>query len=339
MAAPMIPPDDSSLLSGDEALFGWDATPGIVSVWASRSGKAWVWQRMGDRVRCTRETFRPWLFATTLDDLAHLGSALQPKPDEAVSYRVLDGPDGSYRYLLSARDGRMLERDLLAGASRRLNRKITSLSALDDTYYRVGPVEQYLMLTGRVFFRGMAYHDLHRLQFDLETTSLDPARGRIFLVAVRDNRGFEQVLEAATPEEEASLIHILCALIRKLDPDTIENHNLMGFDLPFLEHRARVLKVPLLLGREGVPNRLESYEETGSAGYHSFRRTRFSVAGRELIDTLDAVRRYDFVVRTLPSYRLKEPDATSASPQQARPWAFSNRYWCEHTCTLEQHYP
>jgi len=30
------------------------------------------------------------------------------------------------------------------------------------------------------------------------------------------------------------------------------------------------------------------------------------VAGRELIDTLDAVRRYDFVVRTLPSYRLKE---------------------------------
>jgi DNA polymerase elongation subunit (family B) len=299
--------NDSIFHSSDEALFGWDTTPGIDSVWASRSGKAWIWQRMGDRVRCTRETFRPWLFATTLDDLTHLGSALQPEADEAVvSYRVLDGPDGSYRYLLSARDGRMLERELLAGASQRLNRKITSLSALDDTYYRVGPVEQYLMLTGRVFFRGMAYHDLHRLQFDLETTSLDPARGRIFLVAIRDNRGFEQVLEAATPEEEAQMINTLCSLIRERDPDTIENHNLMGFDLPFLEYRARVLKVPLLLGREGVPNRLESYEETGSVGYRSWRRTRFSVAGRELIDTLDAVRRYDFVVRTLPSYRLKE---------------------------------
>jgi DNA polymerase, archaea type len=307
MKAPTNSQHDVSIHSSDESLFGWDSTPGIVSVWASRSGKAWVWQRMGDHVRCTRETFRPWLFATTLDDLAHLGSMLQPKPDEAmVSYRELDGPEGSYRYLLSARDGRMLERELLAGASRRLNQKITSLSALDDTYYRVGPVEQYLMLTGRVFFRGMAYHDLHRLQFDLETTSLDPARGRIFLVAIRDNHGFEQVLEAATPEDEARLIHSLCALIRELDPDTIENHNLMGFDLPFLEHRARVLKVPLLLGREGIPNRLESYEETGYAGYRSFRRQRFSVAGRELIDTLDAVRRYDFVVRTLPSYRLKE---------------------------------
>ena len=307
MEVPTHPYDDMSLLSADDALFGWDPTPGIVSVWASRSGKAWIWQRMGDRVRCTRETFRPWLFATTLDDLAHLGSALQPEEDEAmVSYRVLDGPDGSYRYLLSARDGRVLERALLDGASRRLNQRITSLSALGDTYYRVGPVEQYLMSTGRVFFRGMAYHDLHRLQFDLETTSLDPARGRIFLVAVRDNRGFEQVLEAATPAEEATLIADLCALIRQRDPDTIENHNLMGFDLPFLEHRARVLKVPLYLGREGVPNRLESYDETGSAGPHRWNRKRFSVAGRELIDTLDAVRRYDFVVRTLPSYRLKE---------------------------------
>lgn len=281
MEAPTNSQDDSTFHSSDESLFGWDPTPGIVSVWASRSGKAWIWQRSGDRVRCTRETFRPWLFSTTLDDLTHLGSALQHQQDEAmVSYRVLDGPDGSYRYLLSALDGRMLERELLDGASLRLNRKITSLSALDDTYYRVGPVEQYLMLTGRVFFRGMAYHDLHRLQFDLETTSLDPARGRIFLVAIRDNRGFEHVLEAPTPEEEASLIQTLCAFIRELDPDTIENHNLMGFDLPFLEHRARALKVPLFLGREGVPNRLDSYEEAGSAGYHRWRRTRFSVAGR-----------------------------------------------------------
>jgi DNA polymerase, archaea type len=236
------PPDDSPPLPADDALFGWDPTPGIVSVWASRAGKAWVWQRIGDRVTCTRASFRPWLFATTLDDLAHLGSVLQPHQDQAaLSYRVLDGPAGSYRYLLSARDGRLMERALLTGASQRLDRRISSLSALGDTYYRVGPVEQYLMSTGRVFFRGMAYHDLHRLEFDLETTSLDPARGRIFLVAVRDNRGFEKVLEAANPAEEATVIANLCALIRQRDPDMIENHNLMGFDLPFLEHRASVL--------------------------------------------------------------------------------------------------
>ncbi len=68
--------DDSPPLLADEYLFGWEATPGIVSVWASRTGKAFVWQRLGDRISCTRETFRSWLFATTLDDLSHLGAAL-----------------------------------------------------------------------------------------------------------------------------------------------------------------------------------------------------------------------------------------------------------------------
>ena len=208
-----------------------------------------------------RETFRPWLFATTLDDLAHLGSALQPEKDEAmVSYRVLDGPDGSYRYLLSARDGRMLERTLLDGASQRLNQRLASLSTLGETYYRVGPVEQYPHEYRSIFFRGMAYHDLlSPPNLISKQPPSNPARGRIFLVAIRDNLGFEQVLEAATPHEEATLIANLCALIRQRDPDTIENHNLMGFDLPFLEHRASVLKVPLYLGREGVPQRLESY--------------------------------------------------------------------------------
>ncbi len=84
-----------------------------------------------------------------------------------------------------------------------------------------------------------------------------------------------------------------------------ENHNLFGFDLPFLEQRASVLGVPLILGREGGPQHLERREETLAIGPESRRRTRYSLAGRELIDTLDAVRRHDFVVRDMPSYSLK----------------------------------
>ena len=38
-----------------------------------------------------------------------------------------------------------------------------------------------------------------------------------------------------------------------MDPDVIENHNLHGFDLPFLARRARWLGVPLSLGRAGAP--------------------------------------------------------------------------------------
>src|SRR5579872_325593 len=295
----------------DTRLFGWDPTQGIVSVWANRDGRAVVWRRADEQVTYTVEQFRPWLFARSLDDLRHLGTSLQTAPADgedtsSISYRELDGPEDSYRYFLSARDGRMLERTLLTGASRRLNRSITNLQELQDDYYRVGPVEQYLMFTGRVYFRGMVYDDLHRLQFDLETTALDPHRGRIFLVAVRDSWGLATALEAPQPEDEARLIANLCTLIRERDPDVIENHNLFGFDLPFLEQRATFFKVSLALGRKGGPALLERREETLAIGPEARKRTRYSVAGRELIDTLDAVRRHDFVVRDMPSYRLKE---------------------------------
>ena len=296
----------------DEYLFGWDATPGIVSVWASRDGRAILWRRQGERVICTQERFRPWLFAATLDDLAHLGEALAPiDADPAqnharVTYRELDGPPGSFRYLLSASDGRALERELVRGASRRLDRQISSINELETDYYRVGPVEQYLMQSGRVYFRGMAYDDLYRLQFDLETTALDPHRGRIFMVAVRDSRGLATTLDAPQPQDEARLIADLCTLIRERDPDVIENHNLFGFDLPFLEQRASVHRIPLRIGRAGGPMLLERRDETLAIGPEARRRIRYSLAGRELIDTLDAVRRHDFVVRDMPSYSLKD---------------------------------
>ena len=109
------------------------------------------------------------------------------------------------------------------------------------------------MATGRVYFRDLAYTDLHRLQFDLETTSLSPQRGRIFLVAVRDTQGLATILEAPNPADEAALITDLCALIRERDPDVIENHNLFGFDLPFLHERAQALGIPLQMGRPEGP--------------------------------------------------------------------------------------
>ena len=295
----------------DEYLFGWDPTPGIVSVWANREGQAIIWQRLGEQIVSSKERFRPWLFATSLQDLAQLGPRLIHNIDSTgdtstFSYFELNGPAKSYRYLISASNGRSLERALVDGASRRLGRQINSINELEGEYYRVGLVEQFLMQSGKVYFRGLSYNDLHRLQFDLETTALDPHRGRIFMVAVRDSHGFATIIEAPTPEDEAHLISNLCALIRERDPDVIENHNLFGFDLPFLEHRASVVGVPLILGREAGPQYLERREETLAIGPEARRRTRYSLAGRELIDTLDAVRRHDFVVRDMPSYSLKD---------------------------------
>jgi hypothetical protein len=184
-----------------EWLWGWDSTPGIVSVWAQPSGVAVVWRRLPDSGVLVREEarFRPWLLLDRLDDLAHLGPGLAPDgdPGATVTYRELAGP-GPLRFLVSAADGRTLARAVLSGASRRLGRSLSHVRDLDKAaVLSLPPEEQYLVTTGRTYFRDLAFDQLHRLQFDLETTGLSPERSRIFMVAERHPSGAEEVLEAA----------------------------------------------------------------------------------------------------------------------------------------------
>src|SRR5438270_8187856 len=136
------------------------------------------------------------------------------------------------------------------------------------------------------------------MQFDLETTGLSPECNRIFMIAVRDPAGATEVLEAGEDgdDAEAGLIRRLIAKVQAADPDVIENHNLHVFDLPFLERRAHLLGVPLALGRTGSPGMRQRAARRG---------IRFVIPGRELIDTLDAVLRYDFATRELPEHGLK----------------------------------
>jgi DNA polymerase I len=296
----------------DEWLWGWDHMPGIVSVWAEHDGRATVWQRMPatGELRRHEDQFRPWLLLDRLDDLRHLGREVAPDgtPGALVNYRELDGP-GALRYLVSAGDFRTLSSAVLDGASRRLGRRMGHVQELGQASVLSLPLEeQYLVQTGRTYFRGLAYAQLRRMQFDLETTGLDPRYSRVFMIAVRDPDGRSELLEArdTTDAGEAELIQRLVACIAVADPDVIENHNLHGFDLPFLNRRARMLGVRLMLGRDGMPGIRQRAARRGAVSEtDTDRRVRFIAPGRELIDTLDAVRRYDFSARELPGHGLK----------------------------------
>ena len=295
----------------DEWLWGWDPTPRIVSVWADPSGRAFVWRRLTNPDRLVREEehFRPWLLLDHLDDLKHLGSRVGPEgAGTPVTYRELEGP-GALRYLVSAGDGRELRAAVLHGASRRLGQPLESLRDLGkDCILALAPEEQYLVSSGRTYFRDLAFDELRRFQFDLETTGLVAERHRIFMIAVRDPEGTIEILEADGESEqaEADLIARLVRRVQECDPDVIENHNLHGFDLPFLEQRAGRLKVPLTLGRLPSAGLRERPARRGTPfASEERRRTRLVAPGRELIDTLDAVWRYDFSTRELPGHGLK----------------------------------
>jgi DNA polymerase elongation subunit (family B) len=291
-------------------LWGWDLTPGIVSVWAEGNGRATIWRRDNGRLVREHERFRPWLLLDGLDDLRHLGDGLKPEgsADAMVSYRELTG-DGALRFLVSASDAPTLKAAVLRGASERLGTRLTSLRELgQESILALPPEEQYLVASGRNYFRGLSFDDLRRLQLDLETQGLDPSTDRIFMVAVRDPSGVLTVLETAgdTDADEAALIRALCDAIRESDPDVIENHNLHGFDLPFLNRRAWKLGVALNLARTGPPGFRQRAASRGVLpGEQGTSRVRLVIPGRELIDTLDAVWRYDFATRELPGHGLK----------------------------------
>jgi DNA polymerase, archaea type len=295
------PGSDTLRALQDEWLWGWDPTPGIVSVWAEADGRALVWRRLpttGELV-CEQERFRPWLLLDRLDDLSHASQ---------FTCRELSGP-GELRHLVTADDGRALAAAVLKGASRRLGVRVGRLRDLGaQSVLVLPPEEQYLVATGRTYFRDLAFEQLHRLQFDLETTGLDPRKDRIFMVAVRGVSGATDILEVSGGGDaaERDLILRLAARVRAEDPDVIENHNLQGFDLPFLDRRAQILDVPLALGRTGPPGLRRRAARRGTDdGTTAGGRMRFMAPGREMIDTLDAVLRYDFATRELPGHGLK----------------------------------
>jgi DNA polymerase, archaea type len=93
-------------------------------------------------------------------------------------------------------------------------------------------------------------------------------------------------------------------VIAERDPDIIENHNIFGFDLPFIARRARALGVELALGRDGTAP--GSYPDVVKIGERTDSFTRWSIAGREVVDTLHAVRRYGAIVRDMRHQGLKE---------------------------------
>jgi DNA polymerase, archaea type len=264
---------------------GWDPTPGIVSVWAEWDGRAIVWRRNPETGALVREDarFRPWAL---LDSLQPLGP-----PSGHFRYRELEGP-GALRFLVSAEDGRRLR------ALKDLGRERSLI---------LPPEEQYLVATGRTYFRDLPFEALHRLQFDLETTGLDAAVDRIFMIAVRAPDGSTRVLESGGDDDgsEAELIRRLVVAIAAADPDVIENHNLHGFDLPFLARRARHLHVALPLGRIGRGLRQRPARRGIADEDDSARRIRYVAPGRELIDTMDAVMRYGFSTGDLPWRGLK----------------------------------
>ena len=66
---------------------------------------------------------------------------------------------------------------------------------------------------------------------------------------------------------EADLLTRFCAIVRELDPDYITGWNVLNFDFAYIADRARILELPLPLGRNGAhPRRWDKETHTRAHG-------------------------------------------------------------------------
>ena len=139
----------------EEWLWGWDETPGIVSVWAETDGRTFVWRRVPETRELLREDvrFRPWFVLAVLEDLAHLGKRLVPEQGGAlplfVTYEELTGPGALYLVRANVRASWLA---ILRGAAGACGDR-SHLRELSETGAGAAAEEQCLVASGQAYFR------------------------------------------------------------------------------------------------------------------------------------------------------------------------------------------
>lgn len=192
-------------------------------------------------------------------------------------------------------------------------------------YLIVTPQEQYMIATGKRFFKGYEdYNETLRLIFDLETEGLDPKVKRIIEVGIRFNRPiptknglmeYEQIfkLKGETEEEknarELELIKIMLKMIQVFKPDIITAHNGENFDWWFIIERCKVLGTtiedlskPFFNGNSIRKNNRETILKLGGE-MESFYQT--IVPSTIITDSLHAVRRAQAIDSNMERADLK----------------------------------
>ena len=123
------------------------------------------------------------------------------------------------------------------------------------------------------------------------------------MISFSDNTGWERVVSGADLSEQ-EMLEDLVRTIQEKDPDIIEGHNIFNYDLDYISRRAKMHRVPLVLGRNGRtarsrPSRVIIAERTISY-------SRWDIYGRHVIDTFILAQFYDVVTRELESFGLKD---------------------------------
>ena len=177
-----------------------------------------------------------------------------------------------------------------------------------DKILMLPPVEQYFISKEKRLFKGYEdYDEVTRLVYDLETTSLEPKDGRIFMIGIRTNKGFNKIIECINEEDEKKGILEFFKIINDIKPSIIGGYNSANFDWSWIFERCKIVGIDLrkvvrslhpdhsISQKKNIlklANEVEDYMQTSIWGYN-------------VIDIIHAVRRAQAINSSIKAAGLK----------------------------------
>lgn len=168
--------------------------------------------------------------------------------------------------------------------------------------------EMVLAKSGMTYFKGLKLSDVLTLSFDIETTGLLHNKdSRVLAITNTLSNGVKKSFFLDEyGGNQANLINDWCFWVRYVNPAIMCGHNILMYDLPYLNHVAHLFGTELSLGRNDSSIRFNTYSsqyrKDGSQSYEYFNAF---IYGREIVDTMFLAIKYD-IARKYESYGLKQ---------------------------------
>lgn len=196
------------------------------------------------------------------------------------------------------------------------NMSDTQYDAIRKSVYKQGLYnifnfpEAFMVKNGHTYFKGMKVSDVSMLSWDIETSGLDPhsADAKVFLItnAFRKAGKVEKrTFNIEDYESQPDMINDWCKWVQDKDPSLFIGHNIIFFDIPYLNAIMKKHDQELILGRLCQPIEVEEKtRELRKDGSQSYTYHRINIFGREIVDTFFLAIKAD-IARKYENYRLK----------------------------------
>jgi|694.fasta_scaffold19959_2 DNA polymerase elongation subunit (family B) len=177
-----------------------------------------------------------------------------------------------------------------------------------DRFLMLPPVEQYLISKEKRLFKGFEeYNDITRFGFDLETTSLEPKDGRIFMIGMKTNKGFLKVIECKDEDDERRGLVEFFRTIDELKPSIISGYNSANFDWFWIFERCKALNLDIKkIAKSLNPKRTISQKESMLKLANEVEKfNQVQLWGYNIIDIIHSVRRAQAINSNIKEAGLK----------------------------------